>query len=197
MSAASERRDRRRGSGGETTESARPLCHLFPRSGTLPPSGWRDADGKTHHLRIVDSRDPAAGDEAATGPRSSGLPARRPRWRGPLRQPGEFPRRYAVHYAKWGGDSCGRRVDERPKSTPRLRALAKELKIMLLLAPLHERPEMLQLRPAGRCDGRLIGRYDKTHLQDQDLRFDPGQSLSCSTRTSGPWYHDLRRPAMA
>ena len=35
-------------------------------------------------------------------------------------------------------------------------------------------------------DGRIIGRYDKTHLRTHDLKFDPACSFPCSTRR---WAH--------
>ena len=87
---------------------------------------------------------------------------------------------YAVAHADWSRERLieGGRTAAK-EYLPRLKKLACELKIMLLFGTVYT---------TGRycynsafligADGKEVGRYDKTHLLDHDLRFDGGQKLS-------------------
>ena len=86
---------------------------------------------------------------------------------------------YAVAHANWsrGQLLAGGRLAAR-EYLPRLKGLARELEMMLLLGTTYT--------SGKRCynsafligpDGRAIGRYDKTHLMSHDLRFDGGRRL--------------------
>lgn len=95
---------------------------------------------------------------------------------------------YGVLHAKWGRrqlQAAGRRTAR--DYLPRLCALARELQIMLLLGVTftHGRKCYNSALLAG-ADGRLIGRYDKTHLHDQDLVYDPGLRLPVFDTHFGP-----------
>ena len=86
---------------------------------------------------------------------------------------------YAVQQANWDRDrllEAGRVAAS--QYLPAAKDLARELGIMLLLG--------MTYTAGTKCrnsafligsDGREIGRYDKTHLLDHDLRFDPGMGL--------------------
>ena len=87
---------------------------------------------------------------------------------------------YAVQWGPWNRRQllAGGRESARVY-LPKVKALARELKLMLLFG-------MTYTTPGGKCynsafligkDGRQIGRYDKTHLLNHDLRFDPGMKL--------------------
>ncbi len=86
---------------------------------------------------------------------------------------------YAVAHAKWSRRQllAGGKVAAK-EYLPHLKRLGRELKMMLLLGMTYTR--------AGRCcnsafligsDGKQIGRYDKTHLLNHDLRFDAGRDI--------------------
>lgn len=87
---------------------------------------------------------------------------------------------YAVAHAPWHRKQMLKAGLESAKVyLPKAKSLAKELKMMLVFG-------MTYTTPDGKCynsafligkDGRSIGRYDKTHLVNHDLRFDPGLKL--------------------
>jgi predicted amidohydrolase len=86
---------------------------------------------------------------------------------------------YAVSHAHWERD----RLMEAGRETarvylPRLRDLARRLGIMLLFGATYtDRTKCLNSAFLVERDGTVIGRYDKTHLLDHDLRFDAGNAL--------------------
>lgn len=86
---------------------------------------------------------------------------------------------YAVSHAKWTRPQLlagGRTAAE--EYLPRLKALARELKIMLLFGTTCTAgEECFNSAFLVERDGEIIGRYDKTHLLAHDTRFDAGKSI--------------------
>jgi len=86
---------------------------------------------------------------------------------------------YAVAHAGWDRRrlvAAGRRMGR--EFLPRLRALAAEVRMLLLLGATMTRGRgCFNSALLMGADGRLIGTYDKTHLLDHDRRFDPGRRL--------------------
>jgi len=95
---------------------------------------------------------------------------------------------YAVQHANWDRNrllEAGRTAAR--QYLPTAKDLAKELGIMLLVG--------MTYTAGPRCwnsafliggDGTQIGRYDKTHLLDHDLRYDPGMDLPVFQTPFGP-----------
>jgi predicted amidohydrolase len=86
---------------------------------------------------------------------------------------------YAVAHSNWSRERLieGGRTAAK-EYLPRLKKLASELKIMLLFGTTYTTGRYCYnsaffIGP----DGQEIGRYDKTHLLDHDLRFNEGKKL--------------------
>jgi predicted amidohydrolase len=86
---------------------------------------------------------------------------------------------YAVSHAKWNRQQLLAAGREAAKQyLPRLKALAREREIMLLFGTTYTAgKECFNSAFLVDRDGALIGRYDKTHLLDHDLRFDAGKGI--------------------
>jgi predicted amidohydrolase len=95
---------------------------------------------------------------------------------------------YAVVHARWSRRqlvAAGRRTTR--EFLPRLRRLAAELRLTLLLgATMTRGAGCYNSALLAGADGRLIGIYDKTHLLDHDLRYDPGRRLPVFETPFGP-----------
>jgi len=154
------------------------------------PGGPQIMSGRRDNLRIALVRAvPAAGDLAANWATFERL-ARRAAGRGAelCMSPECFLDGYAVAHAGWTRRrllAAGREASR--EYLPRLRRLACELHVALLLGTTYTR--------GRRCtnaaflvgpDGRHLGRYDKTHLLRHDLAFDPGRRLEAFETAWGP-----------
>jgi len=86
---------------------------------------------------------------------------------------------YAVAHAKWTRKQLlagGRKAAA--EYLPRLKALAGELKIMLLFGTTYTAGrECFNSAFLVERSGEVIGRYDKTHLLSHDTRFDAGKAI--------------------
>ena len=145
---------------------------------------------QTRQIRIACIRAvPVPGDLAANWQSFQRL-ARRAKAHGAdlLVSPECFLDGYAVVHANWTRRQllAGGRLAAR-EYLPRLKRLARKLDMMLLLGTTYT--------TGRRCydsaflidaNGRAIGRYDKTHLMNQDLRFDAGRRLPVFQTRLGP-----------
>lgn len=87
---------------------------------------------------------------------------------------------YAVADKEWTRERF-EAIAQHPEKSPylaRLRSLARKHRVFILFGYTENRGgRFFNTALLVDRDGRTVGRYDKTHLQDHDLRFSPGEDL--------------------
>jgi len=87
---------------------------------------------------------------------------------------------YAVADKEWTRERF-EAIAQHPETSPylaRLRDLARKHRVFILFGYTENRGgRFFNTAQLVDRDGRTVGRYDKTHLQDHDLRFSPGEDL--------------------
>lgn len=87
---------------------------------------------------------------------------------------------YAVADKEWTRERF-EAIAQHPEKSPylaRLRDLARKHRVFILFGYTENRGgRFFNTALLVDRDGRTVGRYDKTHLQDHDLRFSPGEDL--------------------
>ncbi len=154
-------------------QPAEPATSPSRRTGTMQPREDRIRVAMVHAK-------PVAGDLAANWKTFERLARRAAKDNADLCiSPECFLDGYAVSHAKWSRRrllAAGRTAAT--EYLPRLQALARELRIMLLFGTTYTTGrECFNSAFLVERDGEIIGRYDKTHLLDHDLRFDAGRAI--------------------